>query len=97
MVTEKSVPNSANETRLASQWHSRSISNRCLHADVDIESVVADLSSHMHAAFAILLHADIGVGGKMIIVAFQSALKHALDISWGKSAYGIKPGPACTT
>jgi hypothetical protein len=51
----------------------------------------------MHAAFAILLHADIGVGGKMIIVAFQSALKHALDISWGKSAYGIKPGPACTT
>ena len=41
------------------------------HADVDVERMVANLSSHVHVALAVLLHADVGIGGKMIIVALE--------------------------
>ena len=45
------------------------------HSDVDVERMVAYLSSHVHAALAIFLHAGVGIGGKMKIVALQRACK----------------------
>ena len=45
------------------------------HSDVDVERMVAYLSSHVHVALAIFLHAGVGIGGKMKIVALQRACK----------------------
>jgi hypothetical protein len=44
-----------------------------IHADIDVERMIANTSCHVHAAFAVLLHADEGIGGKMKIVALQCA------------------------
>ncbi len=65
------------QTQKLGKWESGSDKKRFAdaHSDVDVERMVAYLSSHVHVALAIFLHAGVGIGGKMKIVALQRACK----------------------
>lgn len=48
---------------------------RALHANIDVEWVIENLADHVHVALSVLLHAGIGIAGKMIVIALQRACK----------------------